>query len=750
MLQTNHNHLYRDVAHALVAALCALLAISIANAYIWPLVIDIGGRDARFAHGFHDPETDANATIRFRWSDGDSTIALPRPPALNPSILTLRLPNGRPADMPSPHITLTINGGELTSFVIPDYRPRRCHLIIPPDERLDWALRIGIISDTITPPTDARALGVVVDSVALTPVRAPVTLPSLWTAICALMIGALGFALLRVVGLTSRVALTASVILALPIAAGIALRSLETLPFVQRFAVILLIGCVGVILLRILVPLAPECERHVPAIPGVWLPVATAIAWWMMPLFQLAMRWDEAPRVGLASQTLWIGAVLAGALVLAGSGWYGARGRTLPLDERRAHLARLVLILFALAATAHLIYNVWYAYTRQAPDFWILFRGAREWTRGGSMYDIEAVLTNHFGHVFKVPPFYGMLFVPFVTMDGLMVLLGHRIMNTLLIVATALIWLRMWRIPFVSLSAASLLIVFNFRPLADTLAYGQIDLVLLFLLTLALWALRSGRDTAAGALVALGALFKIYPILLLAFFVVKGHWRALIGFVVGMAVCNSIAVVVIGWDEHLTYLTRVLPNIGGTTSWVENQTISGFLARLTDSPRNATIYRNEMVRSLGTFLSAVVSLAVCMLALRPTSRDSTGYALQYSMFLLLMVLASPAAWMHYETLLVVPFGALVLHLRERSVSLPYATLLALSFALIAYGNQWSFYDGTIHGILTIAGVSYKFYGMLLLSGVLAFEALREPAPALLPHLARLIARPGQQGNVTGS
>jgi len=462
-----------------------------------------------------------------------------------------------------------------------------------------------------------------------------------------------------------------------------------------------------------------------------------------MPLFQLAMRWDEAPRVGLASQTLWIGAMLTGALVLVGSGWYGARGRALPVDERRARLAQLALILFALAATAHLIYNVWYAYTRQAPDFWILFRGAREWTRGGSMYDIEAVLTNHFGHVFKVPPFYGMLFVPFVTMDGLTVLLGHRIMNTLLIIATALIWLRMWRIPFVSLSAAGLLIVFNFRPLADTLAYGQIDLVLLFLLTLALWALRSGRDTAAGALVALGTLFKIYPILLLAFFVVKGHWRALIGFVVGMAVCNSIAVAVIGWDEHLTYLTRVLPNIGGTTSWVENQTISGFLARLTDSPRNATIYQNEMVRLLGTFLSAVVSLAVCMLALRPTSRDSTGYALQYSMFLLLMVLASPAAWMHYETLLVVPFGALVLHLRERSVSLPYATLLALSFALIAYGNQWSFYDGTIHGILTIAGVSYKFYGMLLLGGVLAFEALREPAPALLPHLARLIARSGQ-------
>ena len=176
MLQMNHNRLYRDVAYALVAALCALLAMSIAHASVWPLVIDIGGRDARFAHGFHDPETDVDAAIRFRWSDGDSTIALPRPPALNPSTLTLRLPNGRPADTPSPHITLTINGGELTSFVVPDYRPRRYHLIIPPDEHLNWALRIGMISDTISTPTDARALGIVVDTVILAPLRTPVIL----------------------------------------------------------------------------------------------------------------------------------------------------------------------------------------------------------------------------------------------------------------------------------------------------------------------------------------------------------------------------------------------------------------------------------------------------------------------------------------------------------------------------------------------------------------------------------------------
>jgi hypothetical protein len=87
--------------------------------------------------------------------------------------------------------------------------------------------------------------------------------------------------------------------------------------------------------------------------------------------------------------------------------------------------------------------------------------------------------------------------------------------------------------------------------------------------------------------------------------------------------------------------------------------------------------------------------------------------------------------MHYETLLFVPFAALLLHLRDRQVSLPRAALLAISFALIAYGNQWSFYDGTIMGALTIAGVSYKFYGMLLLGGLLAGELLRSWQPLAL-------------------
>jgi hypothetical protein len=120
------------------------------------------------------------------------------------------------------------------------------------------------------------------------------------------------------------------------------------------------------------------------------------------------------------------------------------------------------------------------------------------------------------------------------------------------------------------------------------------------------------------------------------------------------------------------------------------------------------------------------------------------FALQYAQFLLLMVLAVPAAWMHYETLLVLVFAALALHLREREVPIARAAALALGFALVSYGNQWSFNGTTVMGILTVLGVSYKFYGMLLVGAVLVEYMLEERAPMLLPALPRLVPRAGQR------
>lgn len=721
----------RDARAIIIAAMASVVLLTIAYNRVWPLSINIGENDGRFAVNFNAPESISGRAMR--WTTGASEVLVPRPPDGTPAMLSMRAVNARPDGQPTPNLTLHVDGKALPPFPITRAVSgvRDYHVLVESGARLRWSLPVEFDSDTIVPPQDPRPLGFMLDSLTWTPLHGGLPLPSLWLGAWAALLGAWGYSFPRSFGIDRGRALAAALVVAMLVAMGIAARPLEVLPFVQRIAALLGLGTAAVLLARFFAPPVPahderrttkEEERLLSGscVIGWHLPVYLGVASWIGPLFQLILTADGVDGVTPSPFTMWIGGALLLALA-ALSGWALLR-------HDQARLTGGALWLFAIASVAHLVAMIGFAYTRSGPDFWILFRGARDWARGGSLYDLQAIHTDHFGHVFKVPPFYGMLFVPFVFQDGLQILLYHRILNTLLLAATVLVWFRMWNIRVLSAMGAGVLILLNMRAFTDTMAFGQIDLALLLILTLALWALRAGRDGMAGALVALGTLFKIYPLLLLGFFVAKRQWRALAGFVLGMIVFNGISIAVMGWDMHRVYLLEVLPNIGGTTSWVENQTIGGFLARMVDTPTEAGVLTNRPIALLANALSLVVIAAACVLALRPARRDTTGFALHYSLFLLVMVLAIPAAWMHYETLLFVPFAVLLLHWRNRAVPLGRAVALALSFGLIAYGNQWSYYTGTVMGALTILGISSKFYGMLLLGGVLARTLLDEGVP----------------------
>src|SRR5262245_66215852 len=98
-----------DAALTFAMSLLAAMLLALAYGRAWPLTLDIGGRDSRFvdlatnddpAHGFHAVEHFGGDAAR--WTSGDATIALPRPPDGAASILGLRLLNSRPPDQPAP------------------------------------------------------------------------------------------------------------------------------------------------------------------------------------------------------------------------------------------------------------------------------------------------------------------------------------------------------------------------------------------------------------------------------------------------------------------------------------------------------------------------------------------------------------------------------------------------------------------------------------------------------------------------
>src|SRR6185295_19870312 len=82
---------------------------------------------------------------------------------------------------------------------------------------------------------------------------------------------------------------------------------------------------------------------------------------------------------------------------------------------------------------------------RPAVDFLTLWNAARLLAAGRSAYDLAHVTENHFGAVFKVPPFYAMLLLPFARLSFDRALLVHRALDVALYVGCGALLVRLLR-----------------------------------------------------------------------------------------------------------------------------------------------------------------------------------------------------------------------------------------------------------------------------------------------------------------
>ena len=120
-------------------------------------------------------------------------------------------------------------------------------------------------------------------------------------------------------------------------------------------------------------------------------------------------------------------------------------------------------------------------------------------------------------------------------------------------------------------------------PFHRNLEFGQYYVILLLLLVAACWSYLRGSPLAAGALIAVAAACKVFPILFLIFFLRRREWRVFASALVTLAIAASISIAVFGWNVHRTYLQEILPwTLHGEAMppYVPSASISGILHRL--------------------------------------------------------------------------------------------------------------------------------------------------------------------------
>lgn len=199
-------------------------------------------------------------------------------------------------------------------------------------------------------------------------------------------------------------------------------------------------------------------------------------------------------------------------------------------------------------------------------------------------------------------------------------------------------------------------------PFCDQMFEGQTSL-LVALLVYGAWAAdRSGRPAAAGACVAVAGLLKLFPLLLLGYFALRGRVVALASACLVYAAGAGVAVAVFGPAEAVRYATEVAPaeskacsvNPYNVSLWSVFYRVFADNARFVDRPLFAPAV--DLGAGAGLLAAAACgAVLVAFLALcRRAPRDEGGDDRAFAAGVVASLLLSPLTWQHYLLAAAVP------------------------------------------------------------------------------------------------
>lgn len=361
---------------------------------------------------------------------------------------------------------------------------------------------------------------------------------------------------------------------------------------------------------------------------------------------------------------------------------------------RRTLGATLYVAVLVLLGAAW-VRSAWLMPLRNYPfDFSINYTGARLLRAEGhdaNIYD-RAALTEEAAPYTYYPDLYTKLFLTYIqtpltavlilpvaslSLDGAQAALVTT-SNVLLVASAAIVILALG--PSRLLVLAAFVIFATFEAMFDSLRLGNVDALIAFSLALSFLALRRGRPWLIGAPLALAALLKMSPLIVIGYFVVRREWRVLGGAVIGGAGFLVLSLAVAGAENHVTFIREILPMLAKGSTFYDNISLGGALARWWFGP-STWYYEDELpawplgLRALSLLLGGAIVLGAYAVSRR--DREA-GFMLATAV----AVLVAPISWSFYPTWLIPSLLFLVARFSARR-AWGRLTLLCALYPLVA-------------------------------------------------------------------
>jgi hypothetical protein len=253
-----------------------------------------------------------------------------------------------------------------------------------------------------------------------------------------------------------------------------------------------------------------------------------------------------------------------------------------------------------------------------------------------------------------------------------------------------------------------------------TLGLGQVNLIVLFFLCLALTGIREKSPAWRIALpLSVAILLKTYPVLLLAPLLFRKQYRAIGLTVAFFAAFTGVAFLALPNEVWTDWLFQIAPNGGYANSFISpafawNQSINGWVTRLlVDSEfSRAPLQYADIAKAVATTLSLAV-VGVTLYSSWRLRRVGNGESDdEIATYLLMIFLVAPLSWDHHLVYILPAVVLAIRYLVSGKVGPKGSTIMTVALFLVAWNIPLD-QPGWKDGWWTLL-ISVKFYSVIAL------------------------------------
>ena len=315
--------------------------------------------------------------------------------------------------------------------------------------------------------------------------------------------------------------------------------------------------------------------------------------------------------------------------------------------RRQIVLAALVTLVFMLSLLTYQNGSLNFGVYRLDLDVYRI--GAQAWMHGRALYGPLPPIANGLYEPFTYPPISAVVMAPLALISTTAAGVIMTAISLALLISVLALFLRAtklaagrgsWKLAIAMLPLAVLI-----EPVRTTLAYGQINIVLMALVAFdcllpSTWFTVRGRRVGwpRGALTGVAAGMKLTPLVFLLYFVVRRDWRGCLNLAGGFVVTTGLGFVFCPHDSWQYWTSTVFQtNRIGPHVFSSNQSITGVLyrAHLTGGMENKA-----------WLAACVVVGAIALLALYKTARQGKTVTV-LALTACTELLVSPVSWSHH-------------------------------------------------------------------------------------------------------